>query len=184
MKIVFKTLSLLAIVSVGIFMLVFYQSCKPQRNCFLLKGFRYFELNSSTQDTIQNLDSVKFSHLNLRIIPDYDGFSCQVNTPWTFVNTASATKIQIDQIYHDTIKNITITSNQSFDSLHPAGSSLNDLFVIPVPVNSVSAGFGMNYDFLLAHAPDSERFHQLRVTIDMVGTIPYDTVFPPIKILK
>lgn len=184
MKTVFKTLSLLILTSIGMFILVFYQSCKPQRNCFLLRGFRYFELNAATNDTLKDLDSIQYNDLNLRIIPDYYGFSCQVTSQWTFVNTASATKIQIDQIYHDTIKEITITSNKPFDSLHPAGSSLNDLFAIPTPISSVAAEYGMAYNFLLTQAPDSEYYHQLRVTITMAGTIPYDTVFTPIKILK
>ncbi len=133
-------------------------------------------------DTLKAMDSVITSDFNIRIELNAERFSCKKETQIPFINAAFATKLAVNDIFYDTIKSITISSNHDFDSLHPAGTSLNDVFEVPAQFDP-TYHLGTYYSYQLHKAPDAEQYHQFKVSVAIAGTIPYDTVFPPFKLL-
>ena len=182
---ILRVLSLFIIVSLLIGSSVIYQSCKPIRQCQLLLGIDMLPVNYTTNDTLESMDSVKASDLTIHVNLKRELFSCKAETGFSFIQPAMAYKPVVHTVYYDTIKRITIFSDQDFDSAHPAGTLLNDLFQIPDPYPSlVYSEQNFDHHYFLSKAPDTETYHRFSVKVEISGSLPYDTIFPPIKILQ
>jgi hypothetical protein len=127
------------------------------------------------------MDSVRAVDLKVEIVLKSEMFSCKNQTSVPFIQSAMATKLSVYDIFYDTVKHILITSNQDFDSLHPAGALLNDVFDIPTSFEP-EYDFASSFSFSLNKAPDLEQYHRFHVSVEVSGTVPYDTLFPPIKL--
>jgi hypothetical protein len=136
----------------------------------------------SQTDTLAAMDSVRTGDLKVEIILKSEMFSCKNQPSVPFVQSALATKLAVYDIFYDTVKHIFITSDQDFDSLHPAGALLNELFDIPNPFEP-EYDIASSFSFYLNKAPDIEHYHRFHVSVEVSGTVPYDTIFPPIKLL-
>ncbi len=182
MKRIFNVIFIFAVSTLCIFSLILHQSCKTIRHCHLLKGINMSLGDISNTDTLAAMDSVEATKLRVHIVLNSERFSCKNQTVIPFINTVLATKPNAFDIFYDTVKHIFITSDQDFDSLHPAGTLLNDVFDIPAsfePAYHVTTSFS----YYLNKRPDIEQYHQLNVSVEVSGTVPYDTIFPPIKLL-
>ncbi|HPI54455.1 MAG TPA: hypothetical protein PLU10_07150 [Chitinophagaceae bacterium] len=165
--------------AIVIFLLsIAYQSCRPIRTCHLLSGVTAVLVRNAT-DTLHSTDSAIWSNLQMAIAPNGENFSCKAEN-FSLITTAMATKLSVQDVYYDTIKHITITSDMNYDSLHPAGTSLNDVFDIPQTLDSYSY---WGWNFFLTKRPDDEVFHTFKVVVEVSGGLPYELYLPTIKIL-
>lgn len=162
---------------------IIYQSCNPIRQCFLLQGFNVYPTMTVGNTLLKSGDTVNWDQLLVNIDMQGQLFSCKNEQHFSFVNTAYATKLSVQEIYHDTIKSIHIESNQAYDVAHPAGTSLNDIFNVPTNFQT-DYTFGRNFSYHAVKSPDSTRFHELTVKIEIAGSIPYERTLPLIKIVK
>ena len=157
---------------------VLYQSCRPIRTCHLLSGVNAALIKNVT-DTLHASDSAIWNTLQVAIYPNSQDFSCKAeNASW--ITSAMATKLSMVDVYYDTIKHITITSDANFDVKHPTGTSLNDVFEIPTTLDDNSL---WGWTFAMKKRPDDEAFHTFKVRVDVSGGLPYEFYLPNIKIL-
>jgi len=180
---ILRILSLLTIATFCIVSSVIYQSCQRIRYCQLLQGIEMTPFNSMTTDTLGNMDSVKSSDFMVSLRFSKTQFSCKNASGFSLIQSAMAFKPNVQEVYFDTIKQITITSDQDFNSTHPAGTSLNDLFEIPDSSSGYYRGQYSDLQYGLYKAPDTEIYHRFSINVEIAGSLPYDTILPPIKIL-
>ncbi|MBP6625580.1 MAG: DUF5034 domain-containing protein, partial [Chitinophagaceae bacterium] len=162
---------------------IIYQSCKPIRQCFILQGLSIYPTMNKGNTQLKSGDTVDWDQLLVNIDMQGQLFTCKNEQCFSLVNTAYATKLSVQEIYHDTIKSIHIESNQAYDVAHPAGTSLNDIFNVPadIPKDLI---FGRRFNYHAIKSPDSTRFHELTVKVEIAGSIPYERTLPSIKIMK
>ncbi len=178
-----KSLILLGGFAFMVLSLVVYQSCNPIRQCFILQGLSMYPSMNQSNTPLKSGDTVNWDQLLVNIEMQGQLFSCKNEQRFSFVHTASATKLSVQEIYHDTIKSVHIKSNQAYDIAHPAGTSLNDIFGVP-DVISTDYTFGRRLNYHAIKSPDSTRLHELTVKVEISGSIPYEKTFPSIKIVK
>lgn len=163
-------------------LLSIHQGCKPIYQCHLLKGMSVHAFQTSTLLPVS--DSVDYANLTINVNMLFDNFSCKAQNQFQLIKGAYAYKPNVIDINSDTIKSITITSDNMYDAQHPAGTSLNDLFLVQPQTDQTSnVEYYNDYRFQdLKSAPDLEDFHQLKISIQTSRSIPYDTILSPIKI--
>lgn len=165
-----------------VFSFSIYQSCKQVRHCIILNQVIMQLYNSHTGKIMQATDSVPAKNLYINISMDTKEFSCMNTHNISFISQASAYKVQPVYLFYDTLKSITITCLQDFDSTHHAGTSLNEYFSVPESFPVINE-FTEIYSYNLQAVPDNEMFYEFRVSAQFTGGTLYDTILPPIKIL-
>lgn len=157
---------------------VIYQSCRPIRTCHLLSGVNAVLIQNVT-DTLHASDSAIWNSLQVAIYPSSQDFSCKAENA-SLITSAMATKLSMQDVYYDTIKHITITSDANFDVKHPSGTSLNDVFEIPTTLDDNSL---WGWTFAMKKRPDDEAFHTFKLLVEVSGGLPYEFYLPNIKLL-
>lgn len=159
-----------------------YQSCRHVRHCIILNNVIMQLYNSHTGKMIQAADSVSAKSLYLNISMDTKEFSCMNTSRVSLIPAAYAYKVQPAYLFYDTLKSITVTCLQDFDSTHHAGTPLNEYFSIPENF-PVTNEFAEIYSYNLQAEPDSEMLYEFRISAQFSGGALYDTILPPVKII-
>jgi hypothetical protein len=146
---------------------ILYQSCKPIRNCNVLNDIYGSYFNRSTDSTLSDSSSVKATEFGIAVAFRQNSYQCKNESNFSFISKAYAYKPSIQYYNLDTIKSISITSNQDFDASHAAGALLNDCFIIPDldSINISNAYFdnAFGFNLLLKKMPSAEKYHQFTV---------------------
>lgn len=161
-----------------------YQGCKQTvAHCILLQKVWMLPYNNNTGEAMDANDSVLAKKLSINITFDTKEFSCLDASTFSFINSAYAYKTKPSFLYYDTLKSIQITCMQDFDSTHLAGSLLNSYFAVPESFQS-SIEFTKAYSYNLKTMPDTEMLYEFRVVVEFNGGAVYDTILPPVKIIR
>lgn len=139
-------------------------------------------INKNTDQPLQIADSVSATNLSISITLDTKEFSCKHAAPLSLINTVYADNNNTTYLYYDTLKKVSITCLQNFDSTHAAGTSLNSYFNVPPQIQHTNE-FVKQYNFHLQSVPDSATFYEFRIIAELSSGALYDTILPPLKIL-
>lgn len=146
---------------------VLYQSCKPIRNCNVLKDIYGSYFNRVTDSTLSDSSSVKAAEFGIAVAFRQNSYQCKNENKFSFISKAYAYKPSLQYYNLDTITSISITSDQDFDASHAAGSLLNDCFIIPdldsINISNAYYDNAFGFNVLLNKIPSAEKFHQFTV---------------------
>lgn len=113
--------------------------------------------NSTNFDSVMNI--IYYKPLNDSATVNYSRYSVLVGCPeisdcskprsnrLKSINSIDQKDEYLVELLNDTLKELTLTSNEIYDAAHPAGSSLNDLFLIQKAWLYSSSDQVINYSF-------------------------------------
>ena len=171
----------------GILIATFYQSCKQVRNCNVISNMYGTYFNEATDNTILDSSTIKATDFGIAVAFQQNTYQCKKSNGW--MNEAYANSPSSEYYNLDTVTSLIITSNQNFDALHPAGTSLNEYFTIPkldefnISNNYIYQTFGFN--LYLNQAPaDNTLFHTFTVTATTQSSnVPFSYTYEHVKLI-
>lgn len=164
--------------------LFFITCCPPEDYCASFDESMLTVLdNSDGEPAALNAETVSAYTLvlELKIINTIN--SCS-NTPRNyFVNSAYATSCYNRRMYtNDTVRNVIISADKEYSSLHPVGTGLNEFFTMPLTEDLNHVEDEQTFLFYAAEPPEKEGVYTFTVKLYMTSGRVYEAVSDPINI--
>lgn len=163
--------------------------CPPDDHCVSFDSASLFSYDSSGDTTIRlSVESpVKGEFLSFKVIIENTLNPCYNKSINPFVTSAYATSKsecgQYPLYYNDTVRNIVITADKSYSTVHPAGTGLNDYFILPYG-EDISNTISSSFNISAIKGPSESGVYTYTVIFNMTSGKQYQAVSEPLNIVK
>lgn len=141
------------------------QGCCRSKTCESVSGIEAFYLNNN-EDSLSSGDTVVYNMAKILINPITFGTNCM--KPNTWINSVYAFSCREDYSAMTNFEKMEITATEDYNTTHPSGTLLNELFEVTKTSNYFSPyayeeGLGSLYTLQFNTPPDSNMLLNIKV---------------------